>query len=156
MKLDRTRKAIAASVATGILSAGIIVPAFAQDAETETETEAPEDLRSARENVFAEALAEELGLDAETVGAAIDAVRAELQTEREAERRAALEERLEEAVADGELTREQADALLEAQDAGVLPFGGRGGRGGHHHGPGRFPVSPDTHVTESASSGTAA
>ncbi len=59
-------------------------------------------------------------------------MRAELQAEREAEHLAALETRLDQAVAAGELTQEQADAMLAAAEAGVFPGGGHGfgGRGG--------------------------
>ena len=45
-----------------------------------------------------------------------------------AERQARSRPRLDQAVKDGKLTQEQADAILKAAEAGVLPGGGRGGR----------------------------
>ena len=55
-----------------------------------------------------------------------------MRAEHEAERLAALQARLDEAVAAGELTQEQADAMLAAAESGVFAGGGHGfgGRGG--------------------------
>ena len=47
-----------------------------------------------------------------------------------ADRQAAMKERLAQAVEDGKLTQEQADAVTAAAEAGVLRPGGRGGHGG--------------------------
>jgi hypothetical protein len=137
-----TRRSAAMLGATAVIGLGAI-PALAQDTtETATEDTATstwEDAHADREAAFADALAEELGLDTDTVAEAIATVREELQAERRAERLAVLQERLDQAVADGELTQEQADALIAAHEAGVI--GGRrgpGGRhGGHGFGPGR-------------------
>ncbi len=143
MKIDR--RALAGLGVTGVLLLGAAVPALARDAtESPTTGEEPtaehREARAAeREQQFAAALAEELGIDEETVAAALDTVRTRLMEERAAERRAALEERLAEAVAAGDLTQEQADALLAAEEAGVLGrgFGPRGGHGrGGFGGPG--------------------
>lgn len=53
-----------------------------------------------------------------------------------ADRKARLKERLDQAVTDGKLTREQADAILAAVEAGVLPGWGGFGVGGHRFGHG--------------------
>lgn len=111
-----------------LVAVAITVPALAQNA---TETDAPgalsaegdlpraERFAEAR-SAFVEALAEELDLPVDRVDDALTAVRGRLHQERRDDRRAALEERLDAAVADGELTREQADAILDAVEAGVL------------------------------------
>lgn len=160
MKIDR--RALAGLGVTGVLLLGAAVPALAQDAtESPTTGEEPtaedREARAAeREQQFAAALAEELGIDEDTVAAALDTVRTRLTEERAAERRAALEERLAEAVAAGELTQEQADALLAAEEAGVLGrgFGPRGGHGrggfGGPFGPGGFGAPADPGATEDA------
>lgn len=140
-----SKRTIAGVGATGVLLLGAAIPAFAQDATEEptaTEEETTTDDRKARfeerRTELAAALAEELGLDTETVAAALETVQAELAEARDAERQAAIEERLAEAVAAGDLTQEQADALLAAQESGAFGDfgGGRGGHGGH--GPGGF------------------
>ncbi len=65
-------------------------------------------------------IAEEKGIDIETVQDAVGAARGE-----------AMREAVEQAVEDGKLTQEQADWLLEGLEQGFFP-GGRGmGRGGH-------------------------
>lgn len=96
--------------------------------------------RQQREDAFAAALAQELGLDKAKVAAAVDKVRTAQAEEGKAQRVAELKTKLDEAVAAGKLTREQADAILAAAEAGVLPgghgpHGGPGGRG--PGGPGR-------------------
>ncbi len=138
MRFDR--KALAALAVTGAIAVGAM-PAFAQDAsetpsDTTTQEQTREDRRAEHEAEFAQALADELGLDVDDVTAALTTVREEMRAEHEAERLANLEARLDEAVAAGELTQEQADAILEAAEAGVWP--GPGGRRGGHggHGPG--------------------
>lgn len=142
--MDKTRRIAAASAVAGVLTVGIVVPAIAQDSDTTDDTAAQttEDRRAAQQDAFAAALADELGLDTETVAAAVDTVRDQMRAEHDAERAAALQDQLDQAVADGELTQEQADAIIAAREAGALPLGGRGGRGGHgghmgrHGGPG--------------------
>ncbi|MBQ1025489.1 hypothetical protein [Micromonospora sp. C95] len=114
-----------------------------------------QDQRAARHAQFAEALAEELGVPAEQVTEALEKLREQHQqgrTDREGhrgfpgrgegrmggegerrtppsaeERKEALAERLAQAVEDGKLTQEQADAITAAVEAGV--FGGWGGPG---------------------------
>lgn len=125
----------------GALTIGAALPALAQDpAEETTEESAREERGAAFRGEIAAALADELGLDAATVEAALETVQAEIEEQREAEHRMALEDRLAAAVEAGDLTQEQADALLAAEEAGV--FGGGPGMGGPgmgdrgHGGPG--------------------
>ena len=79
--------------------------------------------RAEREAAVAKALAEKLGLDAATVEEALS----DMHEERHSERTAAAEGVLEQAVADGDLTQAEADAVKKAIDAGIV--GMRGGRG---------------------------
>ena len=65
----------------------------------------PDEMAEHREEFHA-ALAEELGVTAEEVEQAFQAV---------------FEKRLDEAVADGHMTREQADEILEAKESGMPP-----------------------------------
>jgi hypothetical protein len=83
-----------------------------------------------RQDELAEALAKELGIDKAKVEAALEKVQADRQAKNKAERTAALKTRLDAAVAEGKLTREQADAIVKAVESGVLPGGGLGGRHG--------------------------
>lgn len=69
---------------------------------------------------LAKALAEKLGIDQAKVAAAL----AEIETEATADRKEALQQRLDEAVAAGKLTRAEADAVMKAAEAGVIPTGG--------------------------------
>lgn len=98
-----------------LVAVAIAVPALAQNAsETDApsasnEGDRPRDERFVEAcSAFAAALAEELDLPVDRVDDALTAVRERLQQERSDDHRAALEERLDAAVADGELTREQA------------------------------------------------
>jgi hypothetical protein len=130
--------------AVALVAAAIAVPAFAQNA---SESETPDDAATAEavpgeerfadaRDAFAEALAAELDLPVDRVNEALTAVREQLMEQRHDDMRAALEDRLDEAVAAGSLTREQADAILDAAEAGVLGDGrGHGLRGFGHHGP---------------------
>lgn len=131
-----TRKSIAVAAAVAAVGAAALVPtALAQDGGEEPapgQLQTREGRHAEHRAAFAGALAEELGLEADTVAAAIERVRAAMVDERSIERRARLEQRLDAAVEAGELTREQADALLDAEEAGVL----RGLRGPRGHGPG--------------------
>ena len=106
--------------------------------------------RSDRQAEFAEKLAKELGVDTDKVTAALEKLREEHKPadrpdkgerggkgERpehgdrgdSVDRQAAMKERLAQAVEDGKLTQEQADAVTAAIEAGVFP--GPGGHGGH-------------------------
>lgn len=99
---------------------------------TEQNDTTPDEQHAAKEAELAAALAEELDLDTNTVVAAIERVHTKIVEQHRAEHRAALQERLDAAAEAGELTREQADAILAALDADVLAsFGPRG----HHGGP---------------------
>jgi ABC-type phosphate/phosphonate transport system substrate-binding protein len=94
-----------------------------------------EDKRAERQDALAEALAKELGIDKAKVAAALEKVHSDLAADAKADRLADLKTRLDQAVTEGTLTREQADAILKAAEAGVLPHGGGGGH--HGGGPGR-------------------
>lgn len=130
------RRRLLVLAAAAVVVAAFAVPALAQnDAATATPDDAataddaPHDGRFAEaRTAFAEALADELDLPVARVDEALTAVRGQLAEQHRDDRRAALEERLDAAVADGTLTREQADAILDAVGSGVL---GRGGRRGH-------------------------
>lgn len=137
----RTRGRVLLLGLVALVVAAFAVPALAQSASEDAPSEATSEEGgdgpfAAARTAFAEALAEELDLPVDRVTDALTAVRERLMEERQDQHRAALEERLDEAVADRELTREQADAILDAAEAGVL--GGdrlRGMRGFGHHGP---------------------
>jgi hypothetical protein len=125
----------------GLVGLGFAVPALAQDDDAATTTPSPSsraEERAAHEADFAERLAAVLGLETKRVQDALATVREELLAEAKAGRLAGLKERLDQAVEDKKLTREEADAILEAAEKGVLPGGpGFGGHGGHHgRGPG--------------------
>ncbi len=132
-----TKKSVAALGVAGAI-AFAAVPAVAQEAtQTPTEESATQesatDQATARDErmaehqaAFAEALAAELNLPVDQVTEAVANVGEQLRAEHDAQRQAALQERLDEAVASGDLTQEQADAMAAAAEAGVL-----GGRGGH-------------------------
>ncbi|MGS2616030.1 hypothetical protein ACVCAH_16130 [Micromonospora sp. LZ34] len=141
-----TRKHLLAALATaGALGLGVAAPtvAFAADSADPTPSasagEDRQQQRADRQAEFAEALAEELGVPADKVTAALEKIRAEHKPadrpERPSaeERQAALKEQLAQAVEDGKLTQEQADAISAAAEAGVFPAGpgGHGGHGGH-------------------------
>lgn len=138
--------AAAAGTAALFLSAG---PALAEDPAPSPSASAAakperEALRQQKEDEFAGKLAAELGIDKEKVAAAVEKVREAQRTEAKAERLEAMKTRLAEAVKDGKITQEQADAILKAAESGVFPggprgFGGPGGFRGHGHGgfPGR-------------------
>ncbi|MEU4779940.1 hypothetical protein [Micromonospora sp. NPDC023633] len=147
-RTTRKKHLLAGLAAAGVLGVGLAAPtvAFAADGDTPTpgaSTSASEDgdrqqQRADRQAEFAEKLAQELGLDADKVTAALEKLRAEHKPADRpargdkgdtADRQAAMKERLAQAVEDGKLTQEQADAVTAAADAGVLP--GPGGRGGH-------------------------
>lgn len=129
---------LAATAGTGIAAWG--VPALAETTSEQSTDQGTEqgaeqgtdkdDRRAQVQGALGEALAAELGLDADEVTAALEKVQSELRTEMQAERLAQLEERLAAAVEAGELTQEEADEMLERAESGEL----RGPRG--HGGPG--------------------
>jgi HD-GYP domain-containing protein (c-di-GMP phosphodiesterase class II) len=137
-----TRKAALAIVgATGVLALGVGIPAIAladptPSPSSSTAPNAPADREqrhAERRAELAAALAKELGIDEAKVAAALEKVETQRQADAKAERLAALKARLDQAVKDGKLTQEQADAITKAAEAGVLPYGGPGW--GHHGGP---------------------
>ena len=68
-----------------------------------------------------EAFAETLGVSPDQVTSALEEIRSKAQ----ADRAAGLQERLDQAVADGTLTQDEADAVMKAAREGVIPMGGR-------------------------------
>lgn len=137
----RTRGRMLLLGLVALVVAAFAVPALAQSASEDAPSEATSDDGSGgpfaeARTAFAEALAEELDLPVDRVTDALTAVRERLMQERQEQHRSAVEERLDEAVEAGELTREQADAILDAAEVGVLGGGrGPGMRGFGHHGP---------------------
>jgi protein-disulfide isomerase-like protein with CxxC motif len=133
------RKTLASIGAVGLVALAA-TSALAQDGDAPaTEAATPDESKAERHEQaqarFAEALAAELGLPTDEVAAAIDTVQEQLRAEHDAARAAALRERLDAAVADGRLTQEQADAIAEAAEEGVLGgFAGRRGHRGAHAG----------------------
>lgn len=78
-----------------------------------------EDLSAAHEErqaAFASALAEELGIDEATVTSAMEELRAAAESEREASEKQVLAD----AVSEGTLTQEEADAVQKAAEAGIV------------------------------------
>ncbi|MBD8869477.1 hypothetical protein [Nocardioides donggukensis] len=133
--MNRTKTMTAAAVAAGAaLALGVPTLASADD-ESQGAPSAveAEERHTEMRTELAERLADELGLDAEEVDAALEKVTGELREEHAAERLAALEERLDAAVEEGRITREEADAMLERAESGE-PRGHRGGFGGPHGG----------------------
>ncbi|MBQ1045037.1 MULTISPECIES: hypothetical protein [Micromonospora] len=137
--------------AAGVLGVGIAAPtvALADDkspnpSSSASSTDQGDDRRQKhadRQAEFAEALAKELGVPADKVTAALEKLHEQRQGDRPErperpsteDRQAALKERLDQAVTDGKLTQEQADAVLKAAEAGVFPGGpGHDGKGGPH------------------------
>ncbi len=136
---------LAGGIVVGVTALALAVPQLAgaeesptpqTEGSTSTQTPGPEDERPDREGLreersaeLASRLADELGLEQDEVSTALDTVLEQLRSEHQAERQAQLSERLDQAVESGRLTREQADAILEAAEQGGLP-GSRGPHGG--------------------------
>lgn len=149
---DKVKAGLATTAVAGALVAGAVIPATAQD-DPPTSQERSQDVRGGNADAFAAALAEELGIDRARVDEALRNVRADLREQIRERRLNGLEERLSRAVDDGDLTQEQADAIVEAAEAGVLPMGrhGHGPRGRHFDGPGagdRLDDGPNDDATE--------
>ncbi|MFI2713068.1 hypothetical protein ACH495_23390 [Micromonospora sp. NPDC018662] len=141
-----TRKRLLVGLAAaGVLTVGIAAPtvALADDKSpspsSSARTDQGGDRHAERQAEFAESLAKELGVPADKVTAALEKLREQRQADRPErptppsaqDRQAALKERLDQAVKDGKLTQEQADAVLKAAEAGVFPGPGRPGGMGH-------------------------
>jgi hypothetical protein len=158
---DKTTRRLVVLGAIGALAVGALAwPALAQDPSEESSQTPSDELPeleerfTQRQSAFAEALAEELDLPVDQVTEAIEAVNEKLAAQWREERTARLQERLDEAVEEGDLTQEQADAILDAIESGVLPgqpdvpgihrFGGPG-RGSmfHEDGPRGWFGGPD-------------
>lgn len=141
--LRRYRGRVLVLGVVALAAVALAIPALAQDSgattapdEATTETMPWSDRFEERRTVFVEALAEELGMSVDEVDNALTAVRERLAEEHRERHLTALRERLDDAVASGALTQEQADAIADAAEAGVLGRGHRDGRGGFgHHGP---------------------
>lgn len=150
----KSKTALALAAVSTVAVAGLALPALAEETPTDppSSSTAPEDRRELhgerREQMqteLAERLAEELGLEAAEVSAALEKVTEELRAEHDEQRLARLQEHLDQAVEEGRLTREQADGLLAAAQDGDLRAGlrglhrelhGFGPRGGGPRGPG--------------------
>lgn len=149
------KHALVGLAAAGVLGVGIAAPtvALADDKSPSPSASASADQgsdrqqkRADRQAEFAEALAKELGVSTDKVTEALEKLKEQRQADRperpsaeerqaklkewQADRQAQLKKRLDQAVKDGKLTQEQADAVLKAVEAGVFP--GPGARG--HHG----------------------
>ncbi|MEV0002956.1 hypothetical protein AB0H28_11795 [Micromonospora sp. NPDC050980] len=141
-----TRKRLLVGLAAGVLGVGIAAPtvALADDNSPNPSPSANTDRggdrqqrHADRQAEFAEALAKELGVSTDKVTAALEKLREQRQADRPErptppsaqDRQAALKERLDQAVKNGKLTQEQADAVLKAAESGVFP--GPGGPGHH-------------------------
>ncbi|MBW3561194.1 MAG: hypothetical protein KY437_01720 [Actinobacteria bacterium] len=120
----KVKAGLATTAVAGVLVVGAVIPATAQDdPPTPQEESNGHANRGAHADAFAAALADELGIDRARVDDALRNVRADLQEQLRERRLTALEERLADAVEDGDLTQEQAEAILEAAEDGVLPLG---------------------------------
>lgn len=142
----KVKAGLATTAVAGVLLAGVVIPATAQDDRSTSQEESQDDAdRGAHADEFAAALAEELGIDRARVGEALRNVRADLREQARERRLRALEGRLTRAVEDGDLTQEQADAILEAAEDGVLPVGRHPGpRSRHSSGPAQLHRPHDT------------
>ena len=133
------------TAAGGLLALALAGPGIAQadptpapSASAAPGSKADRDARRAQEQAdLAAKLAKELGIDQAKVQAALEKIQAEQQAQAKADRLAALKQRLDQAVADGKLTRAEADAIYKAAENGVLPAGGGPGGPGRGRGPGR-------------------
>ena len=113
-----------------VAALAIAIPAFAQSEEPADETDKVHILGD-----FASRLAEELGIGEQRVEDALEQIHDDMRADFEKQRLELLKDRLDAAVEDGDLTRAQADAILEAHEKGVLGAPGFHGLGGPRHGP---------------------
>lgn len=132
-----SKKSVLLIGASGVLAVGIAAPtiAYAADPSPSASASASQssDKRGQDQQKLAAALAKELGIDEQKVADALAKVREQMRTEhaqqghQKADHTARLKERLAQAVKDGKLTQAEADAIIKANEAGVLG-GGRGDR----------------------------
>jgi hypothetical protein len=148
VKKVRTRVSILAGIgAAGAAGVAALTlagsPALAEDPTPSASSSASpsttarpdrEAARAQRQDELAAALATELGIDKAKVAAALEKVQTARETQAKTDRIADLKTRLDAAVTAGQITADEAAAILKAAEAGVLPQGGGHGRGG---GPGR-------------------
>lgn len=95
-----------------------------QDESASQTQEQRKEAREQRRTAFVAALAEELGLDEDTVSTAVTQLRAERQ-EKQAQKQ---EEALASAVSEGTLTSDEAAAVQKALDEGIVSLKGSRGR----------------------------
>lgn len=145
----KQRSTVLATVAGVAVAGGLAFALAGNPAQAEAPTPAPsssapsssapatgadkpdrETVRAQRRDELAGALATELGIDKAKVAAALEKVQSAQQSRVQADRIADLKARLEAAVAAGKITEAESAAILKAAEAGVLPQGGPGGRGG--------------------------
>jgi len=130
---------IGLAAATGVLGITLAGPgsAFADPSASPSASASAgtrADKRAQEKADYAAALAKELGIDEAKVQAAMDKVDADRAAANKTERHDKLKAELDAAVKAGTLTQAEADAILKASDAGVLPGGGAGGPGGRGRG----------------------
>ncbi len=133
--MKRKTALLAGSLAT-TAALGLGLPALAAadtDGSDTSSTPNATQLQERRDEMHAELaqrLADQLGLDTQTVSEALDTVMDQMRTEHRAERLDALQQRLDQAVENGTLTRKRADAIYDAMKDGIGPWlDGRMGRG---------------------------
>jgi hypothetical protein len=130
----RTKMVVLGALVAGAVTVGAVLPALAQTQGETNKEAATEDgawqrgssMRGVHSETFAADLAGELGLEVDEVTAAIEKVRAAHREQLQATRTERLQERLDAAVEAGRMTQDEAEAWLEAHEAGERPMRGQG------------------------------